>query len=109
MSDFYNNFYQKSTEDIYQYAIRFNGLWCEEGKSAYKRSFFLTEKCFIFFFISGLYDDRVRTKMKEWAKEEQNPERDQVISLADDYQDHFDGTIFESIDNHEVDENNNYE
>ena len=113
MSDFFNNFYQKSTEDIYQYAIRLNGLWREQGKSAHKRSFFLTEKFFILTFISGLYDEHVRRKMKKWYNEEQNPEMlshiGRAISRADDYQDEEDGTILAPIDNHDVDENNNYE
>ena len=113
MSDFYNNFYQKSTEDIYQYAIRLKGLWREQGKSAHKRSFFLTEKFFILTFISGLYDEHVRRKMKKWYNEEQNPEMlshiGRAISRADDYQDEEDGTILVPIDNRDVDENNNYE
>ena len=51
--------------------------------------------------------------MKKWYNEEQNPEMlshiGRAISRADDYQDEEDGTILAPIDNHDVDENNNYE
>ena len=86
MSDFYNNLEQKSTEDIYQYANRLYNSWLEERKSANQRSFFVTEKCFIMTFISGLGNDQVKSKMNKWLKEKSNPEKLEAISLAHDYQ-----------------------
>ena len=86
MSDFYNNLEQKSTEDIYQYANRLYNSWLEERKSANQRSFFVTEKCFIMTFISGLGNDQVKSKMNKWLKEKSNPKKLEAISLAHDYQ-----------------------
>ena len=86
MSDFYNNLEQKSTEDIYQYANRLYNSWLEERKSANQRSFFVTEKCFIMTFISGLGNDQVKSKMNKWLKEKSNPKKLEAISLAHGYQ-----------------------
>ena len=103
MSDFYNNLEQKSTENIYQYANRLYNSWLEERKSANQRSFFVTEKCFIMTFISGLGNDQVRSKMNKWLKENSNPEKLEAISCAYGYQSEED-EIYQSDEDSEEDE-----
>ena len=102
MSDFYNNLEQKSTEDIYQYAIRLYNLWLEERKSTNQRNFFITEKFFIMVFISGIGNDQVRSKMNKWLKGNSNPKRLEAISLAYAYQSE-ENEIYQSDEDSEED------
>ena len=98
MSNFYNNLGQKSTEDIYQYANRLYISWLEERKSANQRSFFVTEKCFIMAFISGLDNVQVKSKMKKWFKEKSNHKKFEAYRLAKVYQSEEDGIYLSEKD-----------
>ena len=96
---------QRSNENIYQYQNRIFALWEEDGKTVMKNSLFLTEKFFIKIFINGIYDYQVKRKMQKWLDEEKNPEINNAMVLADEYQTLEDDMYLP--DDIDIDENNN--
>ena len=77
---------QKSTEHIYDYYIRLYNLWFEEKKEVDEGHIVCTDKFFIDMFICGLFNAEVKSKMIQWFQEEPNSQIDQIVSLANDYQ-----------------------